>query len=505
MDKPAVPHSRRVAMSDDARRPRSYASVAAAAQDPHAKAWERDASAIKVLEEKLAAAKLAYKHAPRTQRGRSGSTRREGRGRSTSRRPADATTTPGDGFAVVERRRRKSRAQRQESAGGLTGSVKSLAAENAVLKRQLAEVARPAADVTMTGETDAAAATGWNCTRCNAAHTHLKKKTCRLCELPREAPSAQAVATSTRSPGETAAAKATLQKEKESVAGFEGLSAARRAECIKDIEASLLRLDMLPAAVAAKSPTEALSEAQEAVDKAEAYATAVTEKAAGVQARIDALELDLDALALATTFAAQEIARSKAAFAEAHSLIGLLGPQRPVAAVSPPTADARFDTHRVMTTFWAFTHQKYLALMATLPEGESPVEEAAFLAQEFKVALEAGEAFCASPTAPPSPDLPTQISGSPVQGQTQTQMEAPGAAPTRAAPQPACHEGSRLASRPGTKAAATDVGASHTRMVLAAGAQATLVRKEARSAELEARREEAVAAAEVAVPGTLDG
>ena len=160
MDKPAVPHSRRVAMSDDARRPRSYASVAAAAKDPHAKALERDAGAIKVLEEKLAAAKLAYKHAPRTQRGRSGSTRREGRGRSTSRRPADATTTPGDGFAVVERRRRKSRAQRQESAGGLTGSVKSLATENAVLKRQLAEVARPAADVTMTGETDAAAATG---------------------------------------------------------------------------------------------------------------------------------------------------------------------------------------------------------------------------------------------------------------------------------------------------------------------------------------------------------
>ena len=84
-------------------------------------------------------------------------------------------------------------------------------------------------------------------------------------------------------------------------------------------------------------------------------------------------------------------------------------------------------------------------------------------------------------------------------------MEAPGAAPTRAAPQPACHEGSRLALRPGTKAAATDVGASHTRMVLAAGAQATLVRKEARSAELEARREEAVAAAEVAVPDTLGG
>ena len=115
------------------------------------------------------------------------------------------------------------------------------------------------------------------------------------------------------------------------MAGATGLSAEKRAACIKEIEATMLRLDEPPTAAAAKAPTDSFNEAREARDQAEAYMAALIERGNGIVARREALQLDLDAVERAITIADQEIQRTLAAYTVAHSRVGLPGPQRLVA------------------------------------------------------------------------------------------------------------------------------------------------------------------------------
>ena len=420
------------------------------------------------VEQELAALKSANARTPRAQRGRSGGRGREGQQQ--QQRPAAAGQQAGQGSARAE--------------GLKSDSEKRLAAENAELKRKLAEARQPAADIPMAEELAGSTATGWNCALCGAAHTHLKKKTCRLCDHPRVAAKVPAAVSAARSPEEIAAERLSLQRQKDFMAGATGLSAEKRAACIKEIEATMLRLDEPPTAAAAKTPTDSFNEAREARDQAEAYMAALIERGNGIVARREALQLDLDAVERAITIADQEIQRTLAAYTVAHSLVGLPGPQRPVATEFSTAA----ALHIAFNTVLVETLRKYIAYRAELADGATPMEEAVFMAQEMqgmKETLAAENIRMTSPAAPPPSSAPTMQPSYPAP--TPAQTPAPVATTTRTAHQAASCDGSRLAQRPATKAATIEATKAHA--TLAAADHAQRLRKEARAGKLEARRE----------------
>ena len=276
-----------------------------------------------------------------------------------------------------------------------------------------------------------------------------------------------------------------MRKEKELLEGVTGISASRRDACIKEIEASLRRLDEQPPAVAARSPAEVFNEVREAKERAEAKIEMLISKGRAIEEHAKALAVDLEAVARAISIADVEIKQAQVAYQEAHSLLGPPGTQRHAAAEAPTEAAALC----AFISFFTESSQKYAAYKNGLPEGVTPIEEDIYQARELramKVRWEA-EAIRLSPQAAPPPACAQQP---PLGAQAPLPVPPPTAssAAPRAVPLGDGPDGARLTRRLDPKAATLEAS-NPSSIIEAADKAARIRRKEARSDLLEARRE----------------
>ena len=267
---------------------------------------ESAADKIQALEKQLAAAKLASTRAPTAQRGRSGSRGRSGRGRSGSRRQAEASAAPDCGFAVVNRRRWKSKGQRLESAHTAAAPA----------AKKVTRVETEPSEIVVEGEM---ATTQWQCADCGTLHDKFAKQ-CRLCSWKRTPAPMAAAAEAAGSAVGKADDLAKMQQECEIL---------KKLEHIPGVEGSIAGLQskieaLLKPAVPAPVPDQAtqLREAQLAVDAALARIKSVTERVDSAVLKIARWQTDREALERSLTNAQQRHQEALSAIATVRLAVG---------------------------------------------------------------------------------------------------------------------------------------------------------------------------------------
>ena len=395
-------------------------------------------------------------------KGKGGKGKNESKNKGKGKDPAYRKAELGDWLQVA----RRGAAVGQQPAGkgpsragaAQTDKEKSQAAEIAALQRQLA--AKTAAGPTVASEdvpVEREAEADRRCSYCDTSHRNIKATACRICATSMTATGTPEAALG-QSPAEVAAARAELTASRASLATLAGsLSPAVMAAAVKDIEGKLLRLDTPSKPL---SVYMVLAKAQREEEEAQTFLNKLIDKEVELDARKSALDIDLEAVARAMTYANQGLNQKRAALAAATAAL-------PTAAPATNTGGAPQQGPAVLL-------QSIMELIAlTIAENTGGHEE--FLQKLGpRVMAMAGGAVAEPPVVP----LRT------AQAQPEAFFGAPGAPDGTA--RPTAGGAGRLQPRVSLKTAAVEeTPAAAVRKQQEAARQ----RKEVRDAELAARRE----------------